>query len=77
MGAGAGEEKTICSSLINPLKSQLASGTFKAIMRMDAFFPSFKFDENFFKYSQKTRTKISHLPNGKITSRFLSGLDWF
>lgn len=71
MGARAGEEKTICSSLINPLRSQLVSETFEAVMRMDALM---RISSNILK---KTQTKIIHLLNGKITSRFLSGLDWF
>lgn len=71
MGARAGEEKTICSSLINPLRSQLVSETFEAVMRMDALM---RISSNILK---KTQTKIINLLNGKITSRFLSGLDWF
>lgn len=71
MGARAGEEKTIFSSLINPLRSQLVSETFEAVMRMDALM---RISSNILK---KTQTKIIHLLNGKITSRFLSGLDWF
>lgn len=71
MEARAGEEKTICSSLINPLRSQLVSETFEAVMRMDVLM---RISSNILK---KTQTKIIHLLNGKITSRFLSGLDWF